>query len=113
MVGVGDIDLIDLPHVGLGIVGLGECRRKAARDVIPHLLPEHADPLHIRRRIAPVGCARDLVLEGVDLTRLVVRRPHSRQNIVGFAVAADISEGAGQPASDDGVPSPQEPREQR
>src|SRR5260370_25480098 len=98
MISVGDIGVVDALHVRLDIVGQTQRLREAINNGLPHLLPQQTYPVHIGRSLAGREAQRWLVREGIAFTHIVPGSSHCLRDIVGYAVASAVAEGAGQAA---------------
>ena len=61
--------------------------------------------MDVGRRVATVGAVGQACVERVLLAHVVAGGAHRAEDRVGFSVAADVSEGAGDPARDHRMPA--------
>ncbi|MNS59777.1 hypothetical protein D3C72_927480 [compost metagenome] len=111
VIGVGDVEVLHSLEIVAGSNDLPGGRRKPSGNVSPQGLPHQPDALGRRRLVASVDEPRQSSGKGIALPDVVTGRAHSRENLIGFSITADVATCAGEAARDDGVPAVQQPFE--
>ena len=109
MIRICDIGVVDALHVCLDIARQTRRFREAVNNRLPHLLPQQPYPVHIGRSFAGRDDQGWFVREGIVFTYGVPGSGHRLNNIVRYAVAPDVAEGAGQTAGNHCVTALQKP----